>query len=127
MLADGCRLLSGSYPGRDPGGELQTGNTWWGRQLHEPGLGPVRGFYASSQSRWTEHGGNDVEGNGFGRKTYVLAVNMDAKAGRARFALRGFDKGTVQVLDESRSLALDKGIMSNQSAPYQVHLYEIGN
>ena len=35
------------------------------------------------------------------------------------------DKATVQVLDESRCRSLDKGIMSDQFAPYQVHLYEI--
>lgn len=60
-------------------------------------------------------------------KDYLLAVNMDPQSCTAGILLNGLDKAPVQVLDESRSLSLVKGAMTDTFGPYQVHLYQIGN
>jgi hypothetical protein len=62
-----------------------------------------------------------------GGKTYVFAVMMRNRSSRARVALPGLS-GTqrVTVLDEDRTLEAVNGSFSDAFAPWDVHLYCLG-
>jgi hypothetical protein len=57
--------------------------------------------------------------------TYVLATAMRGTATTASFTLPSFVPGTVEVLNENRTLAFSNGKFQDNFAGYGVHLYRI--
>jgi hypothetical protein len=57
--------------------------------------------------------------------TFLFAVALDDVATRARFELRGLDHARVEVLGESRTLALEAGSFEDDFTGHDVHLYSI--
>lgn len=61
-----------------------------------------------------------------GAFTYVFAVSMRPGATTASFALRDFSgEATVEVIGESRSLAVHNGVFADTFSTYAVHLYKV--
>jgi len=60
-----------------------------------------------------------------GGATYLFAVAMRAKATDATISLPGVSSSKAEVLDESRTVALKRGELTDHFEPYQVHLYHI--
>ena len=57
----------------------------------------------------------------------VLAVNVLGDAAKATIPVAGLKKGTkVEVLEESRTVTADDGSLTDDFAPYQEHVYKIG-
>jgi hypothetical protein len=61
----------------------------------------------------------------YGGSTYVFAVAVLNNPGAATFALPNLESGVVQVLGESRQLAVSGGTFQDAFAGYGVHLYQI--
>jgi len=62
-----------------------------------------------------------------GAERYVLAAGMADGATSASFDLGGLSRGArVEVLGEGRDLVADDGAFEDDFAPYDVHLYRIG-
>lgn len=57
--------------------------------------------------------------------TYVFAVAMLNNDGRATFTLPNIERGTIEVLDESRQLQLTNGVFEDDFVGYGVHLYKV--
>ena len=61
-----------------------------------------------------------------GGSAYLFAVNLRNESTRATFSLREKDPARrADVLDESRSLAIQAGRFSDDFTPYAVHLYQL--
>jgi hypothetical protein len=59
-------------------------------------------------------------------QTYVFAVNMRNTPAQAVFHLRGLKAGgTVEVLNESRSVDIRNGEFGDGFKGYEVHLYRL--
>lgn len=57
--------------------------------------------------------------------TYIIAANMRNKATSATFQPRGVTNGKFTVLSENRTVSLTNGSMTDDFAPYGVHIYKI--
>jgi hypothetical protein len=57
--------------------------------------------------------------------TYLFAVGLEDATTSARFSLRGLDRGSAEAIGEGRSVALERGVLSDDFAGYGVHLYRI--
>jgi hypothetical protein len=57
--------------------------------------------------------------------TYLFVVAREDGATHARFALRGFRAGSVEVIGENRGLTLTQGAFADDFDGYGVHLYRI--
>ena len=56
-------------------------------------------------------------------KTYWMTVNSARKAVKASFKITGVKGG--RVLKENRAVSLSNGILTDDFAPYAVHIYEL--
>lgn len=61
---------------------------------------------------------------------YLFAVNMRNHPTRGTFTIResALSFGplpSATVLDESRSLAMQNGVLTDEFKPYEVHLYQL--
>ena len=62
----------------------------------------------------------------FEGQTYLFAVAMRGQATAAKFSIRKFSENLgVEVLGESRTLAVTNGVFSDRFAPWEVHLYRL--
>ena len=65
-----------------------------------------------------------------GDVTYLFAVNMRNRPTRGTFTLRESALGigpsiSAAVLDESRTIAMQNGVLTDEFKPYEVHLYQL--
>lgn len=56
---------------------------------------------------------------------YVFAVNLENAPVRGEFTLQGASARQAEVLDESRSIAVENGSFADDFAPYAVHRYRL--
>jgi hypothetical protein len=58
--------------------------------------------------------------------TYLFAVNTHPTGTSAEISLKGTPaRRNAEVLGESRTIALAKGVLSDRFAPYEVHIYKL--
>lgn len=57
--------------------------------------------------------------------TYIFSVGMRNASTKATFTIAGSGSGTVEVIDEGRTLHLTADRFSDAFAPYAVHLYRV--
>jgi hypothetical protein len=62
-----------------------------------------------------------------GGDTFVFAVNLGSEPTTGAFVARGTGDASIEVLDESRTVALTNGRLSDEFDPYAVHLYKLGH
>ena len=56
--------------------------------------------------------------------TYLFAVGMRNRAGRAKFQIAGLGpRARAEVLGENRTVELRDGVFEDAFAPYGVHIY----
>ena len=69
----------------------------------------------------------DISSHRVKNDLYVFAAAMRGNSTTARFTMKGFKSGTVEVIDEGRTIKVAGGAFDDAFEPWGVHLYRISS